>query len=163
MVNGSMVRIPLLVVLACGASMQVHPAGEEGGHSPKARVAEDPIYAKAQSALEEGRYDEALRNLELLAADNPDDADVENLLGYAYRKEGEVDKAFRHYRRALALEPKHLGANEYIGELYLEQGDVASAEKHLKIMRKSFACLFGCEEARELKEAIEAYRSKHGA
>ncbi len=50
-----------------------------------------------------------------------------------------------------------------LADAYRKQGDVDRAEKHLKIMRKSFSRLFGCEEARELKEAIEAYRAKHGA
>lgn len=158
----SLKQMLILAAFAWCVSLPAHADGGGGGGRDRLRPA-DPNYTEAQRALEEGRYEEALRHLLEAQKGNPDDADVQNLLGFAYRKQGDVDKAFLHYRRALALEPKHLGANEYLGELYVEQGDIASAEKHLNIMRKSFSCLSGCEQARDLKKAIQAYRAEKGA
>ena len=91
---------------------------------------------------------------------NSKNADAHNFLGYSYRKSGNHGSALKHYRFALQLDAKHKGAHEYIGEAFLEIGDLASAQQHLKTLDD--ICTFGCEEYRQLKKAVAAYKKKHG-
>jgi hypothetical protein len=49
-------------------------------------------------------------------------------------------------------------APRYIGETYLLVGDVAGAERHLKALRE--ICLLGCEEMKDLEQAITKYRAR---
>jgi hypothetical protein len=64
-----------------------------------------------------------------------------------------------HYTKALDINPKHKGALEYMGELYLtlEQPEQAKA----LLARLTKICTFGCEEKRELQEAIARYESEN--
>ena len=117
-------------------------------------------YERAVRLVEAADYEDALEILEDLNRSEPGNADVLNMLGYAYRKLGRVEAAFGYYREALAIEPRHLGANEYLGELYLETGELENAEQRLAEL--AIACPSGCEERDELSEAIAAYKEAHG-
>ena len=117
-------------------------------------------YERAVDLIESSGYEKALRILEKLNREDPGNADVLNMLGYANRKLGRLEPAFGFYREALAIEPRHLGANEYLGELYLQTDELAKAEERLAEL--AAACPSGCEEREELAEAIEAYKSEHG-
>ena len=86
----------------------------------------------------------------------PDNADLHNYLGFAYRNLKQMDLAFTHYKRALAIDPRHRGAHEYIGEAYLQVGDLAGAEKHLAALRA--ICLLPCEELADLEKAVTQHR-----
>jgi Flp pilus assembly protein TadD len=89
---------------------------------------------------------------------DPDHADLQNYLGFSYRKMGQLELAFKYYHRALALNPRHRGAHEYIGEAYLMADNLAGAQKHLEELRK--ICLLPCEELGELEKAVAEYRAK---
>lgn len=117
----------------------------------------DPHYAAGKLALNGKDWAEAARRFERAARDNPDNADLQNYLGYTHRKLGQLDAAFRFYRRALELDPRHRGAHEYIGETYLLIGDVAGAERHVAALRS--VCLLSCEELEDLEQAIARYRA----
>jgi predicted Zn-dependent protease len=117
-------------------------------------------YEQAVELVEAADYEEALEVLVTLNRNEPGNADVLNMLGFAHRKLGRVETAFDYYRDALAIEPRHLGANEYLGELYLETGELEKAEERLGELVA--ACPSGCEERDELSEAIAAYRKAHG-
>ena len=62
-----------------------------------------PSLHKAVRNLERGRYSDALAELEDLALRQPTNADIQNYLGFAYRKTEEWELAEKHYARALAL------------------------------------------------------------
>ena len=112
--------------------------------------------------IEEGRYDAAIASLDALAAEDPGDADVYNLLGYAKRKMGRYDESYADYQKALEIDPEHREALEYLGELYLQTDRLAEAEATLARLKD--ACgFFGCDERRELEEAIEAYKASKGS
>ena len=119
----------------------------------------DPL-AAVVGMIESGEYDRAITDLEAHIRADPESADAFNWLGYANRKLGRLDAAERAYAEALRLDPDHKGAHEYAGELALLRGDLAGAEHHL--MELDRICLVGCEEYRELKEAIEAHRKGSG-
>jgi Flp pilus assembly protein TadD len=117
----------------------------------------DPDYAAAVVALKAGNSAAALPRLVQALKRFPDNANLHNELGFAYRNARQMDKAFEHYRRALDINPQHRSAHEYIGEAYLMVGNVAAAERHLASLRS--ICLLPCEELRDLEKAIASHRA----
>jgi tetratricopeptide (TPR) repeat protein len=110
----------------------------------------DATYVLAVGLINEGRYAEAIGQLEAglwSAGPNPD---LLTYLGFANRKLKRYDTAKAWYEGALAIAPNHLGALEYYGELKLEMGDVAGAKAHLARLDK--LCGFGCQQADELRQ-----------
>ena len=144
-----------LFVLALTAPEHTLAAG--GDDDDEASQSE---YSLAKQAIKDGDYDVAINKLARLHEEDPNDADVLNLLGYGYRKSGNVDQSRGYYLQALAIEPKHRGANEYLGELYLETGQLDKAEERLAVLDK--ACWLGCDEYTELKESIDKYKTDKG-
>lgn len=122
-----------------------------------------PYLEEGRRAIEKKDFSLALTHLARAAEETPKDADVHNLLGYAYRHLRQYDKAFEHYRIALKLDPNHRGAHEYLGELYLETGQIAAAEKQLQALRRACPWFGRCPEYDELKEAIEKHKAKRGS
>ncbi len=116
--------------------------------------------ADAQKEIKANKYDAAIKTL--LAANQPNSADWNNLLGYAQRKKTPPDLAAAegYYQAALKIDPKHRGALEYYGELFLMKNDLAGAEQMLARLNK--ACFFSCEEYRELKDEITKYKAQKG-
>jgi tetratricopeptide (TPR) repeat protein len=93
-------------------------------------------------------------------AEQRNSADWNNLMGFAHRKKTSPDliESEKYYQTALEIDPKHKGALEYYGELLLLKNDLAGAESLLKKLDK--ICTFSCEEYRDLKKSIQAYKSK---
>ena len=118
----------------------------------------DADYAAGKRAADSKDWTTAVRLYERAEKRNPDHADLQNSLGYAYRNLKEYDLAVKHYKRAIEIDPRHRGAHEYIGEAYLMMGDPASAEKHLAALRQ--ICLLGCEELKDLERAVAEYRKQ---
>ncbi len=114
-------------------------------------------HAAGKKAIEAGDWNGAIKSLTAAAQRDSRNADIQNLLGYAYRKSGQLDPAFKHYQRALQLDPRHRGAHEYIGEAYLMVDNPAKAEEHLAALKK--ICLSVCEERDDLMKSIERYRA----
>ncbi len=114
-------------------------------------------HAAGKKAIEAGDWNGAIKSLTAAAQRDSRNADIQNLLGYAYRKSGQLDPAFKHYQRALQLDPRHRGAHEYIGEAYLMVDNPAKAEEHLAALKK--ICLSVCEERDDLIKSIERYRA----
>ena len=152
----------VFAVSACllGALLAAAPAAAAPDSNPEASAPRNPDYAKAAELIEAGKFAEALPLLRKAEAREPDNPDVHNYLGYAHRKLKQYDAALTHYQTALRLSPRHREANEYLGELYLALGDLAKAEERLAVLDK--ACVFGCEEYTELKDAIAAYKARKG-
>jgi Flp pilus assembly protein TadD len=120
---------------------------------------QSPSFEAGRKAVEAKDFKSALVHLTKAAAETPNDADVQNLLGYSYRKTGQFDKAMEHYRLALKIDPSHRGAHEYMGELYLETDRLADAEKELQALSKACPWFGKCEEREDLKSAIEKYKA----
>jgi tetratricopeptide (TPR) repeat protein len=118
----------------------------------------DADYAAGKRAADGKDWPTAVRLYERAERRNPDSADLQNSLGYAYRNLQRYDLAFKHYERAIEIDPRHRGAHEYIGEAYLMTGNLAGAEKHLAALRQ--ICLLPCEELKDLERAVAEYRSK---
>ena len=121
-------------------------------------AARDEDYAAATRAVDKKDWAEAARLFERAEKRHPDNADLQNSLGYSYRNLKQYDLAFKHYRRAIEIDPRHRGAHEYIGEAYLMTGNLAGAEKHLAALKE--ICLLPCEELKDLERASAEYRSR---
>ena len=115
----------------------------------------------ARTAIDAKDWTKALNELNLAAKEDPRNADVQNLLGYSYRKRSNPDltKAFEHYNEALKLNPRHKGAHEYIGEAYLMDKKPAEAQKHLAQL-EGLCGNKTCEEYADLAKAIANYNAQ---
>ena len=120
---------------------------------------QDPAWLiQARASIKAEKYDQAIQQLQ--AANETNSADWNNLLGYSLRKKQPPDLvgAEKYYQAALKIDPDHRGALEYYGKLKLINNDLPGAEALLARLDK--ACLFGCEEYSDLKEAIQKYKSR---
>jgi tetratricopeptide (TPR) repeat protein len=154
--QGSRRGIAALALLAAfaGAAAPCQAVEEDDGLA----AMRDPDYTAGRKAGAAKDWNAAIKFFSAAALRDPDNADIQNSLGYAHRKAGKLEPAFKHYKRAIELNPRHRGAHEYIGEAYLMAGDLASAQKHLEALRK--ICLLPCEELGDLEREIAAYRKK---
>lgn len=120
---------------------------------------DDPGFVEGKAAIESGDWAKAITVLTKTAEAYPDSADTQNFLGYAYRQSGNLDAAFRHYARALEIDPSHKPTHEYLGEAYLMKNDLKGAEQHLAELAKLCSPI-PCEEYKELKRAVDAFKSQ---
>ena len=115
----------------------------------------DPDFAAGKKALGAGDWDGAIAALKLASLRDPQNADIQNYIGYAYRRLRQLEPAVAHYRQALALNPRHRSAHEHLGEAYLVKGNLVKAEEHLAAL--AGICLIPCVEYDDLQTAIATY------
>jgi tetratricopeptide (TPR) repeat protein len=115
----------------------------------------DPDFATGKRAIIAGDWKGAIKALASAGLRDDRNADIQNYLGYAYRRLRQFDPAMRHYEQALILNPRHRSAHEHLGEAYLVQGDLIKAEEHLAALER--ICLIPCDEYDDLKRAIAEY------
>jgi len=116
----------------------------------------DPDFKAGKKALSAEDWTGAIGAFELAALRDPLNADIQNYIGYAYRRLHQLGPAIGHYQRALTLDPRHRSAHEHLGEAYLVLGEPAKAEQLLAALEK--LCLIPCEEYDDLKRAVSAYK-----
>ena len=112
-----------------------------------------PDLSSVRAKIKAKDYVAALAELRDLAEDTQQ-ADVYNLLGFTLRKTGDFKTSLTYYTKALELQPDHKAAREYLGELYVETGNMEKAKEQLGILAK--LCPGGCEEREDLQKAISA-------
>ena len=117
----------------------------------------DPDFAVGKKALVAEDWNGAIAALKLAALRDPRNADIQNYIGYAYRRLRQLGPAMQHYQQAILLNRRHRSANENVGELYLVLGDPAKAEQQLAMLEE--ICLIPCVETDDLKRAIAAYET----
>ena len=118
----------------------------------------DPDFAAGKLALSKGQWASAIEALKLASLRDPRNADIENYVGYAYRRIGLPKLAFAHFQRAIELNPRHRGAHQHLGETYLSVGELGKAEAQLTSLEE--ICLLPCEEYGDLKRAIAMYKER---
>lgn len=116
----------------------------------------DPDFKAGKKALGAEDWNGAIAALEAAALRDPLNADIQNYIGYAYRRLRQLGPAIGHYQQALMLNPRHRSAHEHLGEAYLVLGESARAEQFLAALEN--LCLIPCEEYNDLKRAIAAYK-----
>src|SRR5271155_336130 len=112
-----------------------------------------PNLTSVRAKIKAQDYAGALAELRDLAEDTQQ-ADIYNLLGFTLRKTGDFKTSLTYYTKALELEPEHKAAREYLGELYVETGNIAKAKEQLDVLAR--LCPGGCEEREDLERAINA-------
>jgi tetratricopeptide (TPR) repeat protein len=150
------IRVAVVALLAGWSTFAV-AMGSSSSSDTSTSAPKDSDYVNAEKAIKAKDYKGAIPLLEQVVAKQPKNADAFNYLGYAHRKLGETEKAQTYYETALDIDPNHLGANEYMGELYLEMDNLQGAESRMAVLDK--ACR-NCPEKRELRDAIEKYKTK---
>lgn len=154
--------MPVLAALALIAATLAARAADTPGSNPAVRTpSAAERLASARKAIEAKDWSAALRELTAAEREEPRNADVQNLLGYSYRKRANPDlpKAIGHYQAALRLDPRHRGAHEYLGEAWLMDGKPAEAEKHLAELEKICGGK-ACEEYQDLAKAIARHKAQ---
>ncbi|MBB5572773.1 MULTISPECIES: tetratricopeptide repeat protein [Rhizobium] len=111
-----------------------------------------PDLTSVRAKINAKDYTGALAELRGLAEDHQQ-ADVYNLLGFTLRKTGDFQTSLTYYTKALELQPDHKGAREYLGELYVETGNMDKAKEQLATLKQ--LCPSGCEELEDLQKAID--------
>ncbi|HEY0123157.1 MAG TPA: tetratricopeptide repeat protein [Rhizobium sp.] len=111
-----------------------------------------PDLTSVRAKIDAKDYAGALAELRDLAEDHQQ-ADVYNLLGFTLRKTGDFKTSLTYYTKALELQPDHKGAREYLGELYVETGNMDKAKEQLATLKQ--LCPSGCEELEDLQKAID--------
>jgi tetratricopeptide (TPR) repeat protein len=117
----------------------------------------DPDFAAGKKALVAEDWTGAIAALKLAAVRDPYNADIQNYIGYAYRRLRQLGPAMQHYQQALVINRRHRSAHEHLGEMYLVLGDAPKAEQQLAILED--ICLIPCIETDDLKRAISAYKT----
>ena len=115
----------------------------------------DPDFKAGKRALGAEDWNGAVEAFQFAALRDPTNADIQNYIGYSYRRLRQMGPAIGHYQQALMLNPRHRSAHEHLGEAYLVLGEPAKAEQLLAALEN--LCLIPCEEYNDLKRAIAAY------
>ncbi len=133
------IKLALVIfgMLAAASAFGAYPEDEETSD-----------LAQIKQQIENDRASEAETSLRQMLAEDSENPDILNLLGYASRKLGRWQESRDFYSHALAIDPAHKGALEYMGELELETGNVDAAKELLRRLREQ--CPDGCEELDDL-------------
>jgi tetratricopeptide (TPR) repeat protein len=115
----------------------------------------DPDFAAGKRAIAASDWKGAIIALTSAGLRDDRNADIQNYLGYAYRRLRQLEAAMRHYKLALTLNPRHRSAHEHLGEAHLVNGDLVKAEEHLAALNQ--ICLIPCDEYDDLMRAIAEY------
>jgi len=141
-----------LILAAMMAAFLAPPVFAAGSYDPPPNA--DERLKKAIKHIDGERYDRAISELRKAAKLRPENADIQNYLGFAYRKSGKLEASGEYYAKALELDPNHKGALEYQGELFLMTGAPEKARANLA--RLEVLCPDGCSELTDLQAAIAA-------
>ena len=141
-----------LILAVMVASFLSSPVFSAGSYDPPPNA--DERLKKAIKHIDREQFDRAISELRKAADLRPKNADIQNYLGFAYRKSGKLEASGNHYAKALQLDPDHKGALEYQGELFLMTGALEKARANLA--RLEVLCPSGCSELSDLKAAIAA-------
>jgi len=117
----------------------------------------DPDFKAGKKALRAENWNGAIAAFEFAALRDPTNADIQNYIGYAYRRLRQMGPAIGHYQKALMLNSRHRSAHEHLGEAYLVLGEPAKAQQLLVALEN--LCLLPCEEYDDLKRAVTAYKT----
>jgi tetratricopeptide (TPR) repeat protein len=82
---------------------------------------------QAQEQVNSGHFDEALRNLDVLAAQQPEPAGVDYLRGTVFYHQGKMIDAAAAFAKAVAQDPKNLEAMQMQGVSLFRAGKPAAA------------------------------------
>lgn len=139
--NPTRFYIPVFIVLLC-CGLALAQTEQTSSSSPassptKPSVAEKAAppehdFAEARKLSQQGKYDDAIAQLQQLAAQNPKPAGLSHELGAAYYKKGDYLKAALALKEAIAEDPKDNEATQLLGLSYYLAGHPAEAIPYLE-------------------------------
>jgi cytochrome b involved in lipid metabolism len=108
--------------------------------------------SEAESLVNQKNFTAAMTLLTQADKNYPNNADINNGLGFSSRNLKQFSASAKYYQKALRINPNHLGALEYQGELFIQTEKISSAKKNLAKLKK--LCGENCEEYLDLKKAL---------
>jgi tetratricopeptide (TPR) repeat protein len=111
-----------LLALSPALAAQSRPAD-----TPKSPLAPSSEFAHARQLLQQGKYDDAIAELQQLAASQPQTKDLSHELGTAYYRKGDYVHAIDSLKQALQLDPADSEATQLLGLSYYLAGNPAAA------------------------------------
>ena len=151
----SLALVPATVHAADRPDSNPVATSEPGPRAPASSSSSKNVTTELNSiriSIDSGKYTSALTALKIADKSYPNNADVNNLLGYTSRKLKQYTHAGVYYTKALTIDPKHLGALEYQGELFMLLKKSTPAKMNLEKIKA--ICGTNCEEYLDLKKAI---------
>ena len=88
---------------------------------------QSPAFAEPRRLMEQGKFDDAITELQKLAAQNPPPKGIAHELGVAYYKKGDYAKAIEFLRKAATEDPADNEAVQLLGLSYYLSGRPAEA------------------------------------
>jgi len=135
-------------------------AGSGGGSMPSSSAASyDPTadYQAGIAAIKEGRFAEAKRDFDRVLGAAPTDANANYLAGLARSGLKDDKGAARYFGKAVKYDDKLIPAHKQYGVSLAASGQKEKAQAELDAMKaKAAACAGTCQEAADLKDAIDA-------
>ena len=89
-----------------------------------------------RSLIASKNFSSALASLKIADRNYPNNADINNLLGYSARNLKQNKAAATYYTKALRINPNHLGALEYQGELFMVTKKISAAKRNLAKLKR---------------------------
>jgi len=111
-----MKRVALIALTLC----VLLPGAARGQN--KAADAAAQQNARGTALLKDGKFDEAVAELQKAADAAPTSAVIQSNLAYAYDRQGKTEEAVAAYRKALELDPKNTIVRNNLANLYSKQG-----------------------------------------
>lgn len=109
------------------ALLRITPAQPGAATMPAQDASPDALFAGARRLSQQGKFDEAIGQLEALAAKQPDLKHLPHELGIAYYKKGEYLKAVANFKKAAEEDPADNEAVQLLGLSYYLAGRPAEA------------------------------------
>ena len=120
----------------------------------------DPDFKAGKKALRAANWNGAIAAFELAALRDPTNADIQNYIGYAYRRLRQMGPAIGHYQKALMLNSVTAARTSISVRLIWCW---ASPPRHSNLLEAlENLCPLPCEEYDDLKRAIAAYKTLAG-
>src|SRR5712692_7406873 len=138
--GGPLMRAPksllafLLVAMACAGQEPQDPKPL----APSSTSALPSEFASAELLLHQGKYDEAIAELQSLAAKNPAPKNLARELGAAYYQKGDYLKAAEYLKAAQPEDPKDSESIQLLGLSYYLAGHPADAIPYLEKVQSWF-------------------------
>ncbi|HEY5178066.1 MAG TPA: tetratricopeptide repeat protein [Terriglobales bacterium] len=133
-----LVLIFLLAVAVNGVSVQLHaqaaqvPTLMDNTAQSNKTASPEAIFAEARRLSEQGKYDDAIAQLQELAPRSPQPAGLSHELGAAYYKKSDYLKAAEYLKQALTENPKDDEAVQLLGLSYYLAGRPGEAIPYLE-------------------------------
>src|SRR6266498_2039899 len=117
-----------LFLLAMSSTLVARPQPQQS--SPPQSTS--PDFSQTRQLLDQGKYDEAIAELQQLSASQPDMKGLSHELGSAYYRKGDYVKAIEVLKRASAEDPQDNEAVQLLGLSYYLSGRPSDAVAYLE-------------------------------